>query len=159
MPAPASKAPSVSATPTPSPRPYIIATGWAGLVARVREMKPALASVLEHGRVTAFGAGGVFVRFQARTFYWEQARDEDNQKLVQGVLDEQLGAKVPMQFEPIEESAAAPDTESIAEASERNRQERLQQITDGAIAHPMVQSATRILGGEIKKVVPLISTE
>ena len=77
------------------------------------------------------------------------------------MLQAQLGAPVPLAFEAHAGSEAepVPASASIAEVAEQNRRERLQQITDGAIAHPVVQSATRILGGEVKKVVPLIPTE
>ena len=44
---------------------------------------------------------------------------------------------------------------SLADQDEARRQERLQEIHDGAISHPVVQSAARILGGEVKKVTPL----
>jgi hypothetical protein len=119
-------------------------------------MSPALASVLEHGRPVSFGPEGVEIAYPRNTFYWESAHERENRDMLDRALAEQFGR--PVRFALVAETG---DTAvaTLAESDERRAQERVQQITKGALEHPAVRGAISILGGEVKEVIPLDRSE
>jgi DNA polymerase-3 subunit gamma/tau len=140
----------------PAPARAGSTSDWSGLVERVRVLRPALASVLEHGRPLCFGPDRVEIAYPRNTFYWESAHERDNRDMLERVLAEQFGRPVP--FALVAETG---DTAvaTLAESDERREQERVQQITKGALEHPAVRGAISILGGEVKEVIPLDRSE
>jgi len=131
---------------------------WAEVVERVRGKRPAAASFLEYARLMHFDDHKIELGFVPGTFYWNEMRQEENRKLLLEAIQEQTGARVEIALFALDKEAAeAPD--SLASARERSRDERLEAIDRDGRSHPAVQSATRILGGEVKKVVPLATEE
>ncbi|MEZ4272863.1 MAG: hypothetical protein R3C68_15955, partial [Myxococcota bacterium] len=94
--------------------------------------------------------------FAIGTFYLESVRDTENLQLLQGLLKEAFSADVPLTIRGLEDEGEVAE-ESLAATSARVFAERVQKIKDDVVADPVVQSATRILGGEIKEIIPLIS--
>ena len=69
-------------------------------------------------------------------------------------LAEHFGSAVP--FSVTELSVDVPPrSESLAERDERKQKEALDALRAGAMEHPAIESAQRILGGEVKEVIPL----
>jgi DNA polymerase-3 subunit gamma/tau len=131
---------------------------WARLVDRVRQVKPSVASVLEHARVLRFDPQGVELGFPANTFYWESVRDADARSVLSQLLQEQLGQVVPLKLAPLDGDADDAPA-SLAAMNDESRRLRLQKIQQVALAHPAVREAITVLGGEITEVVPLAEPE
>ena len=73
--------------------------GWRQYVERVSQVRPALASVLQHGRLLAFGPKGVELALLPGTFYWDAVHDADNRTLLLALLGEQLGHKAQLKVD------------------------------------------------------------
>ena len=127
---------------------------WKQVVQRVHTTSPALASVLQHGRVLSFAPDGVVVGFQEDTFYWDSVREPESKALLERVLAEQFGLKVPLSLRPLDRGQVE-DVPSLAEYEDRAEQVRQDEIREGVLSHPGVKSALSILGGQIKEVIPL----
>ena len=136
---------------------------WAQLVEDIRQIRPALASVLEHGHVLECSPTALRVGFVAQTFYLDSAKDPENIQIIQKQLGKCFSKDLVFSVHPLDPSEVEHQdscaTESLAEASAREKTERLDQIKRKAATDPRVQSATRILGGEIKEVTPLSGSE
>ncbi len=131
---------------------------WAQLVERARALRPALASVLEHGRVLRFGPDGVEVGYEVGSFYWESARDAETKALVGKILAEQFGQPVTLDLVAVDaDESAAPA--SLAEVAAEKKAQRLQSVEASARSHPAVRGALDILGGEVAKVTPLVDAD
>ena len=128
-------------------------SGWNALVDRVRQLRPAVASLLEHGRPFKFSAEGVEIGYAKGTFYWDSAHDRENRALVERVLAEHFGRSVKLELTVIDGKEAPVQT--LAEVGENTRREKEAEIRAGALNHPAVQGAISILGGEVKEVIPL----
>ncbi|MBI5511216.1 MAG: DNA polymerase III subunit gamma/tau [Deltaproteobacteria bacterium] len=151
-PAVSARAPVV-APPPPVSRPP--ASGWDALVARMRQLRPALASLLEHGRPLEFGQDKVAVGYTKGTFYWDAAHERENRALMERVLAEHFGKAVTLELCALDTREAPVAT--LAEVDERRRSEKESAVRAGALKHPAVQGAISILGGEVKEVIPLSS--
>ena len=131
---------------------------WERLVERVRAMRPAMASVLEHGRPLEFGPTGVRVGYPESSFYLEQARDAEMRELMRHALQEQFGQAVSYSAVAVAESPAAePLPESMAAAQQRRQREHEEEVRQEALAHPAVRAAMEVLDAEVKEIRPLAS--
>lgn len=126
---------------------------WPSFVATVRASKPGLAATLEHGRPLKFGPDGVELGYVPKTFYWEKAHDPDCKSAIEASLTAMFGKAVPLKMTAVEPSEEVVVEESLADAADRKRKNRHEEIVTGAREHPAVRDALSILGGEIKEVV------
>ncbi len=156
-------APSRSAVAGPTP-PVTAASapvvqtpseGWNALVAMVRKQKPALASLLEHGRPVRFAPDGVVIGYPQGTFYWDSAHDRETHELIERAVAEHFGKPVSVQLSAVGETGATVAT--VAEVDAGKKIARETEIRRDALKHPAVQGAISILGGEVKEVIPLSS--
>jgi hypothetical protein len=107
-----------------------------------------------------FSPERVELGFAVHTFYWEAAHDDDARALVGRLLDEQFGQKVKLTLTALDETAAAVAAPpSLAALHEQDGVRRQREIRAAAVAHPAVQQAISVLGGEITDVVPLADTD
>ena len=124
--------------------------GWSRFVDKVRTTRPALASVLEHGRLMVFEPGRVEVGYEPGSFYWDAARDPDNAATATELLTEHLGTAARfMVVAGHAEPGAAP---SLAEVSAQRRETFDRGIQQSAREHTAVRQAVSILQGEITEV-------
>jgi DNA polymerase-3 subunit gamma/tau len=137
-----------------APAPSQPKAGWQHLVERVRQTRPALASVLEHGRALQFGPQGVEIGYVPGTFYWESAQERDNRTLLARLLAEHFGQEVRLTLRALAEDVSG-EVSTLAEAQESRRREREQEIKTDALKHPAVEGALSILGGEVREVIAL----
>ncbi len=149
----ADAAPEEKVTPEQAtgPAPPTPDGSWQELVARVRLQRPALASLLEHGRPLKFTADGVEIAYAKGTFYWDSARERDNRSMIERMLAEHFGKSVKLTLAATETA----DVASLAEQQAQRRRDHQREIRDGALEDPAVQEAISVLGGEVKEVIPL----
>jgi DNA polymerase-3 subunit gamma/tau len=127
--------------------------GWSELVERVRRQRPALASLLEHGRPLKFCADAVEIGYPKDTFYFESAQERDNRSLLERVIAEHFGKPVTLTVAATE--AADGGVQTLAESATDRQRRREREVRDGALEHPAVRGALAVLGGEVKEVIPL----
>ncbi|OGQ81506.1 MAG: DNA polymerase III, subunit gamma and tau [Deltaproteobacteria bacterium RIFOXYA12_FULL_58_15] len=139
-------------------QPKAPSTEWGELVERVRRQRPALASVLEHGRPVSFAATGVEIAYPPKTFYWESAQERGNRSLLEQALAEHFGVPVTLTLSAAN-SEAGKRIATIAESEARREKSRDHEIRTDALNHPAVKGAISILGGEIKEVITLEKSE
>jgi DNA polymerase-3 subunit gamma/tau len=153
--APAAREASASRVAPETVEPALPPPGgdWSTLVARVRSQRPALASLLEHGRPLRFGEDGVEIGYPKGTFYLESAQERDNRALLERVIAEHFGKPVPLAVAATD--VAAGGVQTLAESAADRQRRREREIRDGALEHPAVQDALAVLGGEVKEVIPL----
>jgi hypothetical protein len=138
---------------TPDDNP-ISSEGWKRFVSRVKDAGPALAAVLQHGRLVQFGPMGVKIGYAKESFYWTSANDRDNKKIILQKLQEHFGQAVTFSTVAAEEMGEdRPAT--LAELHEQEKSDETTQIREDAIAHPAVQGAIALMGGEVENVTPL----
>lgn len=154
-PAPAAQParPPAAAEP-PAAEPQTFTTGdvkWPAFVEMMRAQRPALASVLEHGKCISYGADLLELGYVPKTFYWEKIHDPETRALVDKLLVTAFGKPVPIKITPVTEQTTP--VESIAESTERQRKTRHDEIEKRAREHPAVKGAIQHLGGDIKEVI------
>ena len=131
--------------------------GWKRFVARIQKVGPALAAVLQHGCVVEFGPTGVKIGYAKESFYWTSANDSESKKIIQAKLEEQFGQPVNFSIVALEEMGEDKPA-TLAEIREQEEFDETSQIKQDAIAHPAVQGAIAVLGGEVENVTPLGKT-
>ena len=130
------------------------AVDWPQIIAQLRRLRPAVASVLEHGHLLAFSAAGVRLAYRPSTFYWEAARDADNQSLLTGLLAEIFGQPVPVAIVPLpSDGSVLPPT--LAQLGQQRQVAFEADVRAGALKHEVVRNVMQILGGEVTQVKPL----
>lgn len=152
------RAPQPAQQPAPAKSaPAASGDTWRALVDRLRGKSPAFASVLEHARVLRCSREGLALAVARKGFYWDTLQDSANQQLLRDAAAAHFHATVPLSIEELApgESQAA----SLAEQSVAGRQQRIDAIRASAVSHPAVESAARILGGEVQEVIPLLGDE
>jgi DNA polymerase-3 subunit gamma/tau len=146
-------APDISSDDIREAGTTMTSTGWTRFVERVRGVRPALASVLEHGRPIKFGPDGVEIGYVEGTFYWESARETENREQIIKVLGDHFAQPVVLSFSTINEEQKK--SASLAQVDQQKAEDRYAEIKESAMGHPAVQGAVSILGGEVKEVVSL----
>jgi DNA polymerase-3 subunit gamma/tau len=140
-PSPASAAPQAAEDPP---------AAWQRFVERLRSTGPAVASVLEHGRVVEFGPAGVKVAYRSGSFYWDAIREADTQLLLQKTLTEQFGQAVPLRIVPMAPQQGA--ALSMAACAERQQQSFENTVKRAAREHAAVLQVQSVLGAEVTEV-------
>jgi len=147
---------ATTSTPAEVPLVPVTATAshaaWGRVVDRVRRHKPAVASVLEHGKLVRFGPEAVEIAYARNTFYWEAARDPELRTLLDQALVDEFRAKVTLAINVLEDNSTLPVEASLAELNAWRRREREHAVKSEAMAHPAVRGAIDILGGEVCEV-------
>ncbi len=140
------------AAPKNSPTVFVHHDAWLQYVEKIRAMRPALASVLEHGRVLAFSAQKVQVAYTPGTFYYDAACDAENILLFNKTLQEHMGQACVLEIVALKESKENPPPASLAEQKKAQVAQAEQHIRAQAMQHPAVQNAVSILGAKIQDI-------
>ena len=126
---------------------------WPAFVATIRATKPGLSSILEHAKPLKFGADGIELGYVAKSWHWDQAHDPERKGAIESSLAAMFGKPVPLKLTAVAPAEQVQVEESLAEAADRKRKNRHEEIVTGAREHPAVRGAISILGGEIKEVI------
>ena len=147
---PVAPAPSVGASPVAAAPPDDGNLAWRAFVDRVKQVRPALASMLEHARLLSFTLDMVQIAYADGTFYLDAVRDAANFALLGKVLEEQMGQ--PVRLSVVVLDAAATAHETLAQTQEREKQTVTATRRTEALEHAAVQGAVDILGGVVQEV-------
>ena len=159
-PAPAPTTPIPSPDPPPKKPEAPVATsteskGWQGLVEQVKQSRPMLGSVLEHGRLLKLQLPVIEVGYTKGSFMISQLQEQDISQDLEVLTTEYFGqpVKIRVLAVDIEQQSAAPP--SLVEEREAKETDRMRRLREDAMEHPALKSVQDIFKGEIKKVIPI----
>jgi DNA polymerase-3 subunit gamma/tau len=144
-PPPAAK--PLTAPPAPPPRLERPANldDWRAILARVRAVKPPVASFLEHGVPLEVTAQRVLVGYASDSFEGAQASDPEAMELLSREARAHFGTDTKV---ALDLSSRGGTTVAAIDAAERK--EQLAKARAVATAHPLVQKAIALFGAELQ---------
>ena len=122
---------------------------WRVILERVRAVRPALASVLEHAAPVEVRAERVLLGYGPGDFLGTQASEEESALLLQREVRAHFGAATKVELDL---SMRTPAFATVAKIDEAKRKEELAKTRAEVENHPLVRSAIAILGAELREV-------
>jgi DNA polymerase-3 subunit gamma/tau len=122
---------------------------WAELVRHVRQARPGIGSVLEHGRLIRFDLPVLELGFTAGSFHLERMKDPETLATFQALLDEFFQQPVTVRLVPVNGGQDKEFPPSLVEERLSQATSQRQKLEEEARAHPTVRAVEEILGGEI----------
>jgi DNA polymerase-3 subunit gamma/tau len=156
-----SNAPPPPPTEAPPPKkseaPVVTSTdskGWQGLVEQVKQSRPMLGSVMEHGRLLKLKPPLLEIGYPKDSFMISQLQEQDINQDLETLATEYFGETIKLRISAIDnqQQDAPPSLVETRQAEETDRMRRLQ---DDAIEHPALKAVQNIFDGKIKKVIPI----
>ncbi|MBW2461561.1 MAG: DNA polymerase III subunit gamma/tau [Deltaproteobacteria bacterium] len=150
--------PPVAASPPAAkaaPNGDLLAT-WEQIVGHLREARPALAAILEHGVPQEIDGEKIVVGFPTGSFFGKQAEARESKEGIASSAEQVLGALPEVIIRFIDEPEALGQT--VAEASAQERNVRIEERRREALRHPRVQEALQVFpegAGNVKVQVEL----
>src|SRR5210317_1480451 len=159
--APQRTAPQPTSTPPPPKKPdapvatSTVSKGWQGLVEQVKQSRPMLGSVLEHGRLLKLEIPVIEIGYAKGSFMISQLQEQEISQDLEVLTTEYFGQPVKLRIlaVDIEQQSAAPP--SLVEERETKETDRMRRLREDAMEHPALKSVQNIFKGEIKKVIPI----
>jgi DNA polymerase-3 subunit gamma/tau len=161
---PASRPPAETLTtetePLPPKKPEApVATttdskGWQGLVNKVKESRPMLGSVLEHGHPLKLEPPVLEIGYPKGSFMTGQLREEDVRHDLEALAAEYYGTTIKLKVSTVEaEIQDAP--KSLVETRQEEETDRMRRLREDAMEHPALKTVQNVFDGKIKKVIPI----
>jgi len=122
---------------------------WTELVRHVRQARPGIGSVLEHGRLIRFDLPVLELGFTAGSFHLERMKDPETLATFQALLDEFFQQPVTVRLVPVNGGQDKEFPPSLVEERLSRETSHRQKLEEEARAHPTVRAVEEILGGEI----------
>ena len=159
--------PAVPETPqrptpeTPPPKkpeaPVAVSTdnkGWQGLVEQVKQSRPMLGSVMEHGRLLKLAPPLLEIAYPKDSFMIGQLQEQEICQDLEALAAAYFGQPIKLRVSPIDTTHqdAPPSLVQTREAEETDRMRRLR---EDAMEHPALKAVQDIFDGRIKKVIPI----
>ena len=151
--------PSAPPAPAPLPAPVRVEpklppvppdlAAWRAILDRVRAVRPALASVLEHAAPIEVRAERVLLGYAPGDFLGMQVAEEDAALLLQREVRAHFGASTKVELDLSMRTAVVA---SVATLDDAQRKEDLKKARAEVENHPLVRSAIAILGAELREV-------
>ncbi|HZA50004.1 MAG TPA: hypothetical protein VE549_04635 [Myxococcaceae bacterium] len=130
-------------------KPTGTADAWRTAVEAVRAASPRHGKSLAFGRLVRLTPGEVVVAFTPDADFHRSAVSGAGRAIIEGILSEKLGQPTRL---VIDSAAASLAPQSIAEAEAKERANHERSVEARVRNHPALQSALRILGGEVEHV-------
>jgi len=129
--------------------------GWQGLVDQVKQNRPMLGSVLEHGRLLKLELPVIEIGYAKGSFMISQLQEADISQDLEVLANEYFDQPVKLRVLPvdIEQQTTAPP--SLVEERQAKETDRMRRLREDALEHPALKSVQEIFKGEIKKVIPI----
>ena len=129
--------------------------GWQDLVQLVKKERPRLGGVLEHGRLLLLELPNVELGFVDGSFHLLQMQGADLQSAFSKMAEDFYGQSISLKVVAIKEQDQAVVPPSLAEEREARESTQRNRVRDEALAHPGIQAAQKILGGDVVQVKSL----
>lgn len=115
---------------------------WEAFVDALRDGKPALAAVLEHGVPRVVSPEKIVLSFQEGSFYGRQADARASREAILDVAESRLGVRPPIEIRYDSDLGASTRTVAAVEATRRDAE--IKQRRKDALAHPVVRDAMQV---------------
>ena len=148
-PPPAARPPTAVAPPPRPAPPDVDIAGWRAVLTTIHTKRPAIASVLEHAAVLAFGAERVVLGYEPGSFLAAQATDTSAVEVLTRHVRDYFGTATPVAFDL---TAGPRSNPSIAAIDGEERRLRLESARRTVAEHPLVRAAVEILDAELRDV-------
>jgi DNA polymerase III subunit gamma/tau len=151
---PASSSAAARSAPIPA-RKGPVATGpvdldaWRAVLDKIRSIRPALASVLEHAAPLMFAPDRVVLGYEPDSLLTLQATERAAVDLLTRVVQAHFQTSTEIAFDLDAEARTVP---SIAAINGEKERARLEAARQAIVDHPLVRAAIDILGAELKDV-------
>jgi DNA polymerase-3 subunit gamma/tau len=128
--------------------------GWQGLVDKVKQNRPMLGSVMEHGRLLKLELPILEIGYPKESFMISQLQEQDIRHDLETLATEYFGQPIKLRVCPldIKQQDAPP---SLVEARQTKETDRMRRLREDAMEHPALKSVQEIFDGKIKKVIPI----
>ena len=127
---------------------------WPGLVDRVRQSRPMLSSVLEHGRLLKLEPPVLEIGYPHGSFMISQLQEQENCRDLEIFATDYFGQTIKLRVLPID--ARQNDTPpSLVEDRKTRETDRSRRLRDDAMEHPALKAVQDVFNGTIKKVIPI----
>ena len=154
----AQQRPTQEAPPPKKPEAPVAVTtankGWQGLVEQVRQSRPMLGSVLEHGRPLKLELPILEIGYPNGSFMISQLQEQQITQDLETLATAYFGQPVKLLVTGIDSSQqSAPP--SLVETRQAMETDRMRRLREDAVGHPALKSVQEIFNGKIKKVIPI----
>jgi DNA polymerase-3 subunit gamma/tau len=143
--------------PKKSEAPVAVSTdskGWLGLVEQVKQSRPMLGSVLEHGRLLKLEPPILEIGYAKESFMISQLQEREISQDLEVLATDYFGQSVKLRVTPIDvEQQNTPP--SLVEDRKAKETDRMRRLREDAMGHPALKSVQAIFDGKIKKVIPI----
>ena len=121
---------------------------WKKLVDEINSMRPSLGSFLSHARIRKVEPGEIVIAFEPNSFFGEQVRLARNKNEIQRLASAFFGKQTRLSVEDVQGS----DTPSLAETTDKIRQEEMDEKRKMAMEHPAVLEVIKVFGAKVDRV-------
>jgi DNA polymerase-3 subunit gamma/tau len=128
--------------------------GWQGLVEKVKQSRPMLGSVMEHGRLLKLEPPILEIGYPKESFMISQLQEQDISQDLETLATEYFGQPIKLRVSPldIKQQDAPP---SLVEARQTKETDRMRRLREDAMEHPALKAVQEVFDGKIKKVIPI----
>ena len=128
--------------------------GWQGLVDKVKQSRPMLGSVLEHGRPLKLEPPMLEVGYPKGSFMTGQLQEDDIRHDLEVLATEYFGTTIKLKVSTVDTKAKdAP--KSLLETRQEEETDRMRRLREDAMEHPALKAVQEVFHGKIKKVIPI----
>ena len=128
--------------------------GWLGLVEQVKQSRPMLGSVMEHGRLLKLEPPILEIGYAKESFMISQLQEREISQDLEALATDYFGQSVKLRVTPIDvEQQNTPP--SLVEDRKAKETDRMRRLREDAMEHPALKSVQNIFDGKIKKVIPI----
>jgi DNA polymerase-3 subunit gamma/tau len=114
---------------------------WERIVGEVRDRKPALGAVLEHGTPRRVDRDKIVIAFPQGSFFGQQAKSEESRDGLAEAASVVVGGRPEVE---IVLAAEVPANDTVAKLEERRRADRNKEREREALSHPAVVAAREV---------------
>lgn len=121
---------------------------WLGLMAFIRQRKPLLGSLLDHGTLVGMRDGSLNLEFPGNSIYSESLKEDGKRQELTTLCEEYFGG--PMMITIADNSALL--HAGNGEESGLSRSQKNDRIREEARTHPLIREALALFGGGIAEI-------
>jgi DNA polymerase-3 subunit gamma/tau len=140
-------APAASSSASPAAETTLDGSGmhaWQSIVHALRDAKPALAAILEHGAPLSVTRERIVIGFPEGSFFGKQAEADEARNEVAEAARKVVGGKPEVVVRSVSAAEAAPAGPSVAELEAKRRMDAQREREQEAMRHPLVRGALEV---------------
>jgi hypothetical protein len=123
---------------------------WEGFVEALRETRPALSAVLEHGVPRVVSAERIVLSFQKNSFYGRQADAPAAREAIRQIAQARMGSEPKIEVRYDLDTGESNHSVAALEATRRDAKQK--QRRREALGHPVVRDAIQVFSGSTGRV-------